>query len=215
MKRHANLTCLPLFVCAFLFAACTANPQTVSVEQPKIQEIHSPNVRRILQSALQQTHTVTGYTQKYFSIDYPGGDVPSDTGACTDVVIRAMRNAGVDLQKEVHEDMKANFTEYPQKWGLNSTDTNIDHRRVPNLQAYFKRKGKSVPVSSKGKDYKPGDIVSWDLNGKGITHIGLVSNRWNPASGRYLIIHNIGGGTRLEDRLFDWEITGHYRYFED
>jgi uncharacterized protein YijF (DUF1287 family) len=207
----------PLFLFLILMSAsCSASSQSIadSVEKPNISQISSPKVRQMLESALAQTRTTTGYTQKYYVIGYPGGDVPTETGACTDVVIRAMRNAGVDLQKEVHEDMQANFGEYPQKWGLNGTDTNIDHRRVPNLQTFFKRMGRSVPVSAKGKDYKPGDIVSWDLNGKGVTHIGIVSNRWNEDSGRYLIIHNIGGGARLEDRLFDWEITGHYRYFE-
>jgi len=200
---------------AISITACTASPQSISEERPQLAQIHSPEVRKMLQSAMEQTHTTTGYTQKYYVIKYPGGDVPSDTGACTDVVIRSMRRAGVDLQKEVHEDMAANFRAYPQKWGLNSTDPNIDHRRVPNLQKYFERKGKAVEITKNGKDYKPGDIVSWDLNGKGTTHIGVVSNRWNPDTGRYLIIHNIGWGTRLEDRLFDWEITGHYRYFSD
>lgn len=145
---------------------------------------------------------------------YPGGDMPADTGACTDVVIRAFRNAGVDLQKEVHEDMAANFSAYPQKWGLNQTDTNIDHRRVPNLQTYFTRKGTSVQISADGNTYQPGDVVTWDLNGKGMTHIGLVSNKWDEDTKRYLVIHNIGGGVQEEDRLFEWKITGHYRYFQ-
>ena len=119
----------------------------------------------------------------------------------------------LDLQEEVHGDMAANFSIYPQKWGLTKTDTNIDHRRVPNLQKYFDRKGKSVPITQNGEDYIPGDVVSWDLNGKGLTHIGLVSNNWNQSSKRYFIIHNIGGGARAEDRLFEWKIRGHYRYF--
>lgn len=174
-----------------------------SVEQPKISEIASPEIRKILESAEQQTKITTGYTQQYFVIPYPNGDVPSETGACTDVVIRAFRNAGIDLQKEVHEDMTKNFALYPQKWGSAKPDTNIDHRRVPNLQTFFTRHGKSLPVSVQAANYKPGDIVTWDLDGKGMTHIGLVSNNWNKEKGRYLIIHNIGGGTRLEDRLFD------------
>jgi uncharacterized protein len=175
--------------------------------------IESEDVRKVLESAFEQTAVTTNYTQDYFSIPYPNGDVPIETGACTDVVIRAFRKAGVDLQKEVHEDMRANFGEYPKKWGLQKTDTNIDHRRVPNLQTYFKRRGTSLPVSSSPENYRPGDVVSWDLDGKGMTHIGIVSNRRSESSGRYLIIHNIGGGTKLEDRLFDWKITGHYRYF--
>jgi uncharacterized protein YijF (DUF1287 family) len=146
-------------------------------------------------------------------MDYPNGDPPAETGACTDVVIRAFRNAGMDLQKAVHEDMAENFSAYPKKWGLLKTDTNIDHRRVPNLQKFFDRKGKSIPITLRGEDYDPGDVVSWDLDGNGMTHIGLVSNYWNQSSNRYSIIHNIGGGAHAEDRLFEWKITGHYRYF--
>ena len=109
--------------------------------------------------------------------------------------------------------MAANFSVYPNKWGLKSPDKNIDHRRVPNLQTYFTRKGKSLPITNDTRDYKPGDVVSWDLNGQGMTHIGLVSNLWSERSGRYLVVHNIGGGVNAEDRLMDWRITGHYRYF--
>ncbi|MGI8668808.1 MAG: DUF1287 domain-containing protein [Aridibacter sp.] len=187
--------------------------QNSTTERPKLAEIKSPEIRKILTSANKQIETTTGYTQKYYTISYPNGDVPKETGACTDVVIRSFRNAGIDLQKEVHEDMQANFSKYPKKWGLSSTDSNIDHRRVPNLQTFFEGEGKSLPITKNGENYKPGDVVSWDLNGKGMTHIGLVSNIWNENEKRYLIIHNIGGGTKLEDRLFDWEITGHYRYF--
>ncbi len=127
--------------------------------------------------------------------------------------IRAFRAVGIDLQKEVHEDLAANFNAYPQKWGLREPDTNIDHRRVPNLQIYFERLGKAIPIGTTGGDFRPGDVVSWDLNGKGMTHIGIVSNHWNESTGRYLIVHNIGSGTRIEDRLFEWTITGQYRYF--
>lgn len=109
--------------------------------------------------------------------------------------------------------MAANFSVYPRKWGLTTTDTNIDHRRVANLQTFFTRKGKALQITTRVRDYRPGDVVSWDLNGKGMTHIGLVSDTWNKETRRYLIIHNIGGGTSAEDRLFDWEITGHFRYF--
>ena len=109
--------------------------------------------------------------------------------------------------------MAANFNSYPQKWGLAKTDTNIDHRRVPNLQAFFSRKGKSLPVTDIAKEYQPGDVVTWDLDGRGMTHIGMVSNIWNGSAGHYLIIHNIGGGVHAEDRLFAWKVTGHFRYF--
>jgi uncharacterized protein YijF (DUF1287 family) len=182
-------------------------------ERPAAVDIPSVPVRHIIESAHEQLKITTHYTQDYRVVPYPGGDMPADTGACTDVVIRAFRKAGVDLQKEVHEDMAANFAAYPQKWGLTRTDTNIDHRRVPNLQTFFTRKGKAVAISSDGSNYQPGDVVAWDLDGKGMTHIGLVSNEWNDRTKRYLIIHNIGGGVAKEDRLFDWKITGHYRYF--
>lgn len=190
-----------------------SSPGPPPVERPPIAEIRSPATRELIEGAVAQTKTVRGYTQDYFQIAYPNGDVPPDTGACVDVVIRGFRTAGVDLQKEVHEDMAANFSSYPNKWGLAKTDTNIDHRRVPNLQTYFARKGKSLPVTKNGVDYQPGDVVSWDINGQGMTHIGLVSNLWSEGSGRYLVIHNIGAGVNAEDRLFDWKITGHYRYF--
>jgi uncharacterized protein YijF (DUF1287 family) len=207
---------------AFLFLAfasalvgCGSNAILSSrgVEKPPVAEMAPGPVRSLIESAVRQTKTTTGYTQNYFVIPYPNGDVPEETGACTDVVIRSFRAAGVDLQKEVHEDMAAHFTDYPQKWGLAKTDTNIDHRRVPNLQKYFDRRGKSLPVTADGNDYHPGDVVSWDLNGQGMTHIGVVSNLWNADAKRHLIIHNIGSGARAEDRLFEWKITGHYRYF--
>jgi uncharacterized protein YijF (DUF1287 family) len=153
------------------------------------------------------------YDPAYVVISYPNGDVPIEKGVCTDVVIRAFRNAGVDLQKAVHDDMAKNFSVYPKKWGLKSPDTNIDHRRVPNLQTFFARKGKSLLVTDKAEDYRPGDVVSWDLDGKGVTHIGIVSNIWNESTETYSIIHNIGGGTQKEDCLFNWKVTGHYRYF--
>ena len=191
----------------------SSSPEQPTVERPQLNDVTSQPIRSILDSAREQLKITTNYTQEYRVIPYPNGDMPPDTGACTDVVIRAFRKAGVDLQKEVHEDMAANFSAYPQKWGLAHTDTNIDHRRVPNLQTFFTRKGKSAPISANGEDYKPGDVVTWDLDGKGMTHIGLVSNDWNDHDKRYLIIHNIGGGVAEEDRLFAWKITGHYRYF--
>lgn len=205
---------------AFSFACQTnsdsSNPTAEplkTIEQPKTAEIASPEIRKLLESAVEQTKITKNYTQEYYVIPYPNGDVPIETGACADVLIRAFRNVGIDLQKEVHEDMARNFSLYPQKWDLAGPDTNIDHRRVPNLQTFFTRKGKALPLTDKAEDYKPGDIVSWDLDGKGMTRIGLISNIYNESAKRYLIIHNIGGDTRAEDRLFDWKITGHYRYF--
>lgn len=190
----------------------SASAQT-PVESPRVQEISSPEVRKLLEHAVRQLELTKTYDPAYVVLDYPNGDIPIEKGVCTDVVIRAMRNAGVDLQKVVHEDMSSDFSAYPNKWGLTSPDRNIDHRRVPNLRTFFERKGKSLPVTKDPKTYQPGDIVSWDLDGKGMTHIGIVSNRLNERTKTYLIIHNIGSGAQLEDRLFGWEITGHYRYF--
>ena len=215
MKRaHIVLTLVVLsYGCAEKAGPRDAIEPSVAVERPPVTELNSPPVRKVVESALEQTRITTGYTQDYFKIAYPNGDVPSETGACTDVIIRSFRAAGVDLQKEVHEDLAANRTAYPKKWGAVPPDTNIDHRRVPNLQTYFSRKGRALPLTDRASEYIPGDVVSWDLDGRGVTHIGIVSNRWNEAAKRYLIIHNIGGGTKLEDRLFAWKITGHYRYF--
>lgn len=151
------------------------------------------------------------YDPSYFAIPYPNGDVPAGKGVCTDVVIRAYRKLGVDLQQKVHEDMAANFSVYPKIWGLKKPDTNIDHRRVPNLMAFFKRKGAVLPLSNTASDYQPGDLVCWNL-GRNILHIGVVSNTPSPSGNRYLIVHNIGYGQELSDCLFDWEIIGHYRY---
>lgn len=162
-------------------------------------------------SALELTKEAVVYDPSYFSIDYPNGDVPSDRGVCTDVVIRAYRKVGIDLQKEVHEDMKANFSVYPKNWGLKRTDRNIDHRRVPNLMTFFKREGAEEPITDKPEDYLPGDVVCWNLGGA-ITHIGVVVNKRSADGDRYLIVHNIGGGQVLEDCLFRFKIIGHYRY---
>ena len=168
----------------------------------------------MLKNSYAQLGKVTGYTQKYYSISYPGGDVPSNTGACTDVVIRSFgsRNRFTKGSARRHE---VKLLQVSQKWGLRRPDSNIDHRRVPNLDTYFGRKGKSLSLSTNPKNFKPGDVVAWDLNGKGMTHIGVVSNKWSKRSGRYLIIHNIGSGAQLEDRLFEWKIIGHYRYFSE
>ncbi len=151
------------------------------------------------------------YDPQYFTIKYPNGDVPADKGVCSDVVIRAYRQLGIDLQKEVHEDIKANFSKYPKKWGLTKPDKNIDHRRVPNLMKFFARKGKALLITPNSSDYVSGDIVCWDLGG-GITHIGIVVDKKSMDNKRSLIVHNIGGGQILADCLFEYKIIGHYRY---
>jgi len=162
-------------------------------------------------SALTLTKQYVRYDPTYFKLDYPNGDVPSDRGVCTDVVIRAYRKIGIDLQRLVHEDMKANFAKYPKKWGLKSTDRNIDHRRVSNLMTFFGRKGITLPITSNPSDFLPGDIVCWNLGGA-VTHIGIVVNRKSADGVRYLIVHNIGSGQVMEDCLFNFTIIGHYRY---
>ncbi len=163
------------------------------------------------EAAVSLTKDKVRYEPAYVVIKYPNGDVPAHTGVCTDVVIRAYRKIGTDLQKEVHEDMKKNFSAYPQKWGLKSTDRNIDHRRVPNLRTFFNRKGASLPVTNNPADYKPGNVVSWDL-ANNLTHIGIVSHKRSPDGKRPLIVHNIGSGQVLEDVLFAYKITGNYNY---
>ena len=152
------------------------------------------------------------YDGSYRAISYPLGDVAPTHGVCSDVVIRAYRELGYDLQQLVHEDMKRNFSRYPSQrmWGLKSTDRNIDHRRVPNLEVFFARKGEVLPITQKSEDYRAGDIVSWRLN-NGLPHIGIVIDE-KASSGRPMIVHNIGRGQIAEDVLFHWEIVGHYRF---
>lgn len=165
---------------------------------------------QLVQAARSQVGVTLGYDPVYRRLDYPGGDVPLATGVCTDVLIRALRQQGLDLQKSVHEDMRAHFSAYPRNWGLQRPDRNIDHRRVPNLMTWLKRQGMALKVSDKPADYRAGDIVTWDL-GRGLTHIGIVSDRTSPA-GVPLVLHNIGRGTQEEDILFGFAITGHYRF---
>ena len=167
--------------------------------------------KNLSNAALTLTEQNVIYDSSYFSIGYPNGDVPKDKGVCTDVVIRTYRKLNIDLQKEVHEDMKANFSKYPKNWGLSKTDKNIDHRRVPNLMTFFSRHGTVKVISKKAEDYLPGDIVSWSLGG-GLTHIGMVVDKKSADNQRYLIVHNIGGGQVLADCLFDYKIIGHYQY---
>ncbi len=167
--------------------------------------------QKLSNAALSLTKDKVTYDPAYFVINYPNGDVPADKGVCTDVVIRAYRKLGIDLQKEVHEDMVKNFSKYPKTWGLKKPDTNIDHRRVPNLRVFFARFGKSKSIETKPELYVPGDIVTWILPGN-LTHIGIVVNKKSADGKRYLIVHNIGAGQVIEDCLFKFTITGHYQY---
>jgi uncharacterized protein YijF (DUF1287 family) len=171
-------------------------------------------LQRLVAAAIERTSHHVRYDSSYVRIPYPDGDVPADTGVCTDEIIRSYRAVGVDLQKEVHEDIEHNWSAYPHdsQWRQAHPDSNIDHRRVPNLSVFFSRKGESLPITYGADDYFPGDLVTWDLGG-GVPHIGIVVDRKSPQGERYLVVHNIGEGPRMEDVLFRWKITGHYRYF--
>lgn len=168
---------------------------------------------KLVDAALSQTATGVSYNGAYIKIPYPMGDVPAHIGVCTDVVIRAYRAQEIDLQQLVHEDIKAHFSAYPAKrlWGQSRPDTNIDHRRVPNLQVFFTRQGKSLPISRNASTYQAGDLVTWMLPGN-LPHIGVVTHKRSADGERPLIVHNIGAGPQLEDMLFSYTITGHYRY---
>lgn len=166
----------------------------------------------IARAARSQVGVTLSYDPAYSRIRYPGGDVPLERGVCTDVVVRAFRAAGIDLQARVHEDMRANFRAYPRQWGLARPDPNIDHRRVPNLQRFFSRQRRALPVSASGADYRAGDVVSWKLP-NGLDHIGVVSRLRSDDGERPRVVHNIGQGAREEDVLFAWPQTGHYRWF--
>lgn len=201
-RRAALLFC----VAGLLPAGTWAQPSTNA-------DSRVPFLQRLVAAAIERTHHAVRYDSAYVRIPYPGGDVPAETGVCTDEIIRAYRAVGVDLQKEVHEDMKENFSAYPRKWRwkLGRPDTNIDHRRVPNLMVFFTRKGETLPITDRREDYQPGDLVTYDLGG-GVPHIGVVVDR-KGRSGAFMIVHNIGEGPKMEDVLFNWTIKGHYRYF--
>ncbi|HUQ31993.1 MAG TPA: DUF1287 domain-containing protein [Pyrinomonadaceae bacterium] len=192
------------------YGANTSSRLEVKHAQPQAAAL-PPTLKRVVDAGLEQTKYTFYYDQGYSKINYPGGDVPLERGACTDIIIRAFRKVGVDLQKEVHEDMQRHFAVYPKTWGLKGPDTNIDHRRVPNLRTYFERKGRALPVTDKPEDYLPGDVVTWDVNG--YPHIAMVTNVWSDEARHYLLVHNMGRGAKVEDILFAWPITGHYRYF--
>ncbi|MCV2880943.1 DUF1287 domain-containing protein [Actibacterium sp. XHP0104] len=181
------------------------------VAPPRSAHPVSPWQAALITAARAQIGVTTGYDGAYASLAYPMGDVPRQTGVCTDVVIRALRDAhGIDLQALVHQDMRGAFSAYPAKWGLTRPDRNIDHRRVPNLRRYFERHAQSLPVSDEAQDYLPGDLVTW-MFAPGQPHIGIVSDRVSALTGEPLILHNAGAGTREQRFLFAYPITGHYR----
>jgi uncharacterized protein YijF (DUF1287 family) len=220
VHRHLRLTAFFAIVllaaggCERRYAVNKLNQGPAVPAHPKIKplpENASPQLKQMLDGAIAQAGVTTEYDPAYVALEYPGGDVPEKTGVCSDVVVRAFRKAGIDLQKEVHEDMKAARSEYPTRWGATAIDANIDHRRVLNLMKYFERRGKSLPIGTDA-DYQPGDIISWTLT-SGVDHIGIVTNMESGYGNRYLIIHNIGAGARIEDVMFAWTIKGHYRVF--
>jgi hypothetical protein len=229
VKRRAALTPLAL---ALLASACvaggcsgparppvagdqaqvaTTSAVAAPSSAPKMPELETAKARRLAEAAARQVGRTTGYDGAYVQLDYPGGDVPISTGVCSDVVVRAFREVGVDLQVRVHEDMAEHFSAYPRKWDLRRPDANIDHRRVPNLQTYFTRRGHSRKVTRRGTDYWPGDVVTWSVGG--LPHIGIVSRTPAPEGTRFLVTHNIGAGAQTEDVLFAYPVTGHYRCF--
>jgi uncharacterized protein YijF (DUF1287 family) len=186
--------------CFYLFLACIglSHAQTPSF------------AARLVQAAMQRTQRTVRYEPAYVRLDYPNGDVPADTGVCTDEVIRCYRQLGFDLQKLVHEDMKRAFAAYPKIWGLKSTDKNIDHRRVPNLQTFFKRRGASLSITQNAADYLPGDLITCTVAGR-LPHIAIVVPAPNGGTTPW-IVHNIGQGPKCENRLFEFPLTGHYRF---
>lgn len=184
---------------------------SAAMGEPPGPRLEASFAQTLIKAAVVQTATPVTYDGSYRRIPYPGGDVPTSIGVCTDLIVRAYRAVGVDLQVRVHEDMKAAFASYPQLWGLPRADSNIDHRRVPNLQTYFRRHGSQLSITREASDYLPGDLVTWTLPGN-LPHIGLVTDQRSPDGQRFLIAHNIGRGPEIEDMLFRYPISGHYRY---
>ena len=213
-KREWIVCCLAIH--AALLLATQASTAHTQVTQVRSRDLAARQAffEKLVVAAVERTRHVVRYDPAYVRIPYPGGDVPAQTGVCTDEIIRVYRAVGIDLQKEVHQDMEQNFSAYPRKWRWLSghPDANIDHRRVPNLMVFFGRKGEMLAITERAEDYTPGDLVTWDLGGN-VPHIGIVVDQKSPASGRYMIMHNIGRGPKIEDVLFSWKITGHYRYF--
>lgn len=194
-----------------------SSQQAITLPQTELQAAVQvkPNatpLEKVNAAAIEQTTYTKTYDASYVKLGYPNGDVPKETGVCADVIVRAFRAGGIDLQKELHEDMTGNFSKYPKKWGARRPDRNIDHRRVPNLMTWFDRQGKSQPMTKDNKAYLPGDVVAWEL-GSGLVHIGMVSKIKIEGAERYAVVHNIGVGAQLEDVLFAWKMIGHYRYF--
>jgi len=201
---------------SFLFGVgllAATHPLTQQAAAEAVWQTPQPWAAKLISAAESQIGVTLVYDPAYVGLGFPNGDVPRERGVCTDVIVRAYRDAfGFDLQREVNTDMKAHFSRYPKIWGLKGPDRNIDHRRVPNLQTFFERRDAALPVSDRAGDYVPGDhLVSQMLPGN-LPHIAIVTHRRSADGERPMLVHNIGAGTRLEDRLFDFEITGRYRF---
>mgnify|MGYP001206919672 FL=1 len=207
MKRIFGILSL-LFIWLIGFQSCDSN---------KIVESINGIQKDFVLAAIDRTKKDIEYNPAYFSIEYPNGDIPEMYGVCTDVVIRSYRKINIDLQKLIHEDIVAKYNDYPLKnnWNQNNADSNIDHRRVPNLEVFFSKYGESLSISNDPNDYHPGDIVTWDLSGSSPWHIGIVSNKISSTSNNPLIIHNIGSGPVESDMIFAYPIRGHYRYLPE
>lgn len=195
-----------------LIAFGLLSPASAAADQAAVSPFEERRLAgRLVAAALERTRHEVRYDGRYVRLEYPGGDVPPEIGVCSDVVIRSYRAVGIDLQRAVHEDMRAHFAAYPNRWGLSRPDTNIDHRRVPNLRTFFARKGQSLPITRRPEAFRPGDLVSWALPGN-LPHIGIVVDARSLDGRRPLIVHNVGAGPKLEDVLFAYPMTGHYRY---
>jgi uncharacterized protein len=198
-----------IFLLVLLFSSALGQPAPVSSQAPSAAKAQAQTVAK---AALLQIGKTLSYDPAYTVLAYPDGDVPLERGVCTDVVIRAFRVVGVDLQRLVHEDMRRAFVQYPKLWGLSRPDRNIDHRRVANLEVFLTRRGKKLALSSQGLEYRAGDLVTWTLP-SGRLHIGVVSDKLEPSGQRPLIVHNIGAGAQLEDILFVYKMRMRFRYF--
>ena len=211
--KQKTMKYISILLLTILLYSCSQKDRNKTLSIATTRQTTKAFEEKLSDAAIFITDPSIEYDPAYFSIKYPNGDIPANKGVCTDVIIRSYRRLNIDLQKEVHEDMAANFSKYPnlKKWGMTKTDTNIDHRRVPNLEIFFERKGVKLPVSKKAEDYKMGEIVTWLINGK-LPHIGIITNKKSDDGKRNLIVHNVGRGQNLDDCLFDYEIVGHYKY---
>jgi uncharacterized protein len=215
MKKLIGIVVILLVIISALFLYKYNTAKTNNSIITADYSIRNPDNSRAAQlvvDARSQIGITTQYDGDYKTISYPLGDLPQVTGVCTDVVIRALRQQSVDLQELIHNDMQLDFFAYPNLWNLSTADTNIDHRRVPNILTYMERNNRTLTVTKAPEDYHPGDIVTWDF-GPGKQHIGIISDRINKTNNTPYIIHNIGRGTEESDILFQFPITGHIRYY--